>query len=122
MIGIDEVVVRVCKECWAFAGRSLLPAVHCAAMSREALARWIRKGCELWSDLARCTKRRLIQGVEILANSTWGRIHIDALSIPFFLWCRELPVCIRFDQAGIDRHPLAADKAFRDTSRYSGLE
>ena len=65
---------------------------------------------ELGLYLAGGSERGLIQRVEILAHST-GRIgRIDARNIPFFLRCGVLFVGISFDQAGINRHPLAAGR------------
>jgi len=90
MVRIDQIVVGIGKERGAFARGCLLPTVHCAAMSREALAGRVSMGGKLWLGGGRCPEGFVVQGVEILAYST-GRINrINLAGRPVFGIARVL--------------------------------
>ena len=70
VVRIDQVIVRIGKESRAFARCGLLPAVHCVAMSRKALAGGIGMRSELGLDGDCCAKGFVVQRVEIFAYGT----------------------------------------------------
>jgi hypothetical protein len=109
VIRVDQVVVGMGKECRPFTSRG--PLAGRVGMRRE-----------FGLNLAGGPERGLIQCVQILAYSA-GRVgRINDQDVPFFLRRRVLLVGIGFDQAGVDRHALAADKAFGDAPRDGRLE
>ena len=109
VVCVDQVVVRIAKECRPFA-------------CRRPLALGIGMGCELRLHFAGRAECSLIQRVELLTHGA-GRIRrVDVRSIPLFLWGGVLFVRIRLDQAGINCHALATDQTFFDAPRNGHLK
>ena len=74
MIGVDQIIVGIAKEC--------------RPLTRSSpLARRIGMGCELGLYLARRTERSLIQRVEIFADRTRRIYRSDAGRVLLFLRC-----------------------------------
>ncbi len=109
MIRVDQVIVGIAEECWPLARRG-------------PLAGRVGMRGELGLDLAGGPEGRLIQRVEILAHRAGCFGRVNPCGVPLLLRRRVLVVRVCFDEAGVDRHALAADQALSDAARHRHLE
>jgi hypothetical protein len=109
IVGIDQVVGRVGEE-------------GVALLRPGPLRRGIGGRGELRLDRARRAEGGVVENRQILPDRTRRRVGIDRRRVPVLAGGRALLVRIRFDQAGVDREPLAADEPLRDAPAHRRLE
>jgi hypothetical protein len=109
VVRVDEIIVRIGKECWAFARRC-------------PLAGRVRVSGKLGCDLTGCAKSLIVQNVEILAHGAWRVIAISFSGHPVFGVTGILLLNICTIQTGIHCKTLTAYKSFLHAARNCHLE
>jgi len=84
VICIDQIIGGIRKESCAVACSSLLPAVHCAAMSREALAGRIGMSRKLGLGRGGRAKGLVVQCLEIFLHRAWCIVGVSHTGCPVF--------------------------------------
>ena len=89
-----------------------------SAVGSGPARRRIGRRDELWRNLGRSTERSVVENGQIFFDSASRGLRRKSLLALYTL----LPVCFRFDQAGIDRKAFAADQALIDAAPQNCLK
>ncbi len=109
VVGIDEIIGLIAKECGPFAGSGPLTG-------------GVGMRCELGLNLRCCTKGCIVEDIQVLLHGARRIIWIDDAAIPIFLWRRVLFVRISLNQTGVCSKPLPAHQTICDAAGNGLLE